>query len=130
MSKQACSNHDLLLISAKVIAFIVKAEAFRSGTQYTTPEQYTPKQTTITTDKLNTVLVSQTLRDNTYKLDPYKNNPTDSTLTTLAHMLECYDHTLKILQSLDIDSQRITQSTTIQTTLEKVNIVFRSSNPI
>ena len=38
---------------------------------------------------------------------------------------------LKFLQSLDIDSKRITQSSkAIQTTLESVNIVFRSSNHI
>ena len=60
--------------------------------------------------KLNNVLTSRTLRDITYKLDPYKENPTDSSLTTHTHILECYDNTLKILQSLDIDSQRINQS--------------------
>ena len=86
---------------------MVKAEKARSETQYTTPEQYTPKPPTTTTDKLNNVLTSRTLRDITYKLDPYKKNPTDSSLTTLTHILECYDNTLKILQSLDIDSQRI-----------------------
>ena len=108
---------------------MVKAEKTKSETQYTTPEQYTPKPTITTTDKLNTVLTSRTLRDLTYKLDPYKKNPTDSPLITLTHILECYDHTLKILQSLDIDSQRITQpSKAKQTTLEYLKIVF--SNPI
>ena len=87
---------------------MVKAEKARSETQYTTPEQYTPKLPTTTTDKLNNVLTSRTLRDLTYKLDSYKKNPTDSPLTTLTHILECYDHILKVLQSLDIDSQRIT----------------------
>ena len=33
-----------------------------------------------------------------------------SPLTTLTRILEGYDHTLKMLQSLDFDSQRITQS--------------------
>ena len=104
---------------------MVKAEKAKSETQYTTPKQYTPKPPTTTTDKLNNVLTSRTLRDLTSKLDPHKKNSTDSPLRTLTHILECYDHTLKILQSLDIDSQRITQSSkAIQTTLEILNIVF------
>ena len=96
----------------------------RSETQYTTPEQYTPKQPTTTTVKLNNVLKSRTFHDLTYKLDPYKTNPSDSPHTTLTHILDCYDNTLKILQTLD--SQRITQSSkATQTTLENINIVFR-----
>ena len=108
LSKQSYSYNELLFISAKVIAFMVKAEKARSETQYTTPEQYTPKPSTTTSDKLNNVLTSQTIRDLTHKLDPYKKKPTDYSLTTLTHILECFDNTLKILQS--IDSQRNTQS--------------------
>ena len=67
-----------MFISAKVIAFMVKAEKAKSETQYNTSEQYTPK-----------------LRDLTYNLDTYKKNPTDSSLTTLIQTLECFDHTLK-----------------------------------
>ena len=108
-----------MFISAEVITLMVKAENAKSETQYT------PKQPTTTTNKLNNVLTSRTLRDLTYKLDPYKKNLSDSQLTTLTHILECYDHTLKILQSLDIDSQSITQSSkAIQTRLENLNIVF------
>ena len=118
-----------MFISGKIIAFTGKAEKAKFETHNTTPEHYTPKQSTTTTDKLNNVLTSRTLRDLTYKLDPYKMNPSDSPLTTLTHILECYDHTLKILQSVDIDSQRVTQSSkAIQTTLEILQIVF--SNPI
>ena len=118
-----------MFISAKVIAFMVKAEKHKSETRYTTPEQYTPKPPTTITDKLNNVLASRTIGDLTYELDPYKKNPTGSPLTKLTHILQCYDHTLKLLQSLDIDSQRITQSSkAIQTTLESLNIVF--CNPI
>ena len=58
------------IFSAKVITFMVKAEKAMSETQYTTPEQYTPKQPTTTTAKINNVLTSRTLRDLTYKLDP------------------------------------------------------------
>ena len=67
---------------------MVKAEKTKTETQYTTPEQYTPKSPTTTTDKLNNVLTSRTLRDLTYKLDSYKKNLTDSPLTTLTHILE------------------------------------------
>ena len=129
LSKQSDSYNELLFISAKVIALTAKAEKATSETQYTAPGQYTPKPPTTTTDKLNNILTSRTLRDLTYKLDPYKKNPTDSSLTTLTHILECYDHTLRILQSLDIDSQRITRSSkAIQKTLESLNLVF--SKPI
>ena len=113
LCKQSLSYNELLFISAKVIAFMVKTEKTRSETQYTTPKQYTPKQPTTTIDYLNNVLTSQTLRDLTYKLDPYTTNPSDSQLTTLTHMLDCYDHTLKILQSLDIDSQGIAKSSKV-----------------
>ena len=88
---------------------MVKAEKTNSETQYTTPEQHTPKQPRTTTDKLNNVLTSRTLRDLTYKLDPYKKNPSDSPLRSLTHILESFDHNLKILQYLDIDSLRNTQ---------------------
>ena len=54
--------------------------------------------------------------------------PSDSPSVTLTHILDCYDHILKILQSLNFDSQRNTQSSkAIQRTLENLNIVF--SNP-
>ena len=110
---------------------MVKAEAARSDTQYTTPENYTPKQPTITTGKPINYLASRIHRDINYKLDPYKKNPRESPHATLTHIVECYDHTHKTLQSLDNDSQRITQSSkAIQTTLEQLNIVFRSSNPM
>ena len=128
LSKHACSYNELMFISAKIIAVMVKAEKAKSGTQYTSPEQYTSKQRTTTTDKLNNVLTSRTLRDLTYKLDPFRKNHSDSPLATLTHILNSYNHTLKILQFLDIDSQRITQSSkAIQTTLESLNIVFSNS---
>ena len=96
MSKQAYSDNELLFISAKVITFMVRADKAKSEPQYTTPELYTPKQPTTTTDKLNNVLRSRTLQELIYKLNPYKKNPSDSPLPTLTHILECYDHTLKI----------------------------------
>ena len=128
LSKQAYSYNELMFISAKIIAFMVKAEKAKSETQYTTLAHYTPKPPKTTTDKLNKVLSSRTLRDRTYQLEPYKKNPSDSPLTTLTHIGDWYDHTLRKLQLLDIDSQRITQSSkAIQTKLENLNIV--SSKP-
>ena len=96
LSKQAYSYNELMFISAKINAFMVKAEKAKSETQYTTPEYYTPKTPTTTTDKPNNVLTSRTLRDLTYKLEPYKKNPSDSPLATLTNILDCYDLTLKI----------------------------------
>ena len=75
LSKQSYSYNELLFVSAKVFAFLVKAEKAISETQYTTPEQYTPKQPTTTTVKLNNVLTSRTLCHLTCKLDPYKRIP-------------------------------------------------------
>ena len=63
ISKQAYSYNELMFISAKIIAFMVNTEKAKSETQYTTPEHYTPKPPTTTTDKLNNVLTSRTLRD-------------------------------------------------------------------
>ena len=101
LSKQAFSYNELMFIPAQILAFMVKAEKAKVETQYTTPEHYTPKHPTTTTDKLNNVLTSRSLRGLTYTLEPYEKKPSDSPLATLIHILDCYDHTLKILQSLD-----------------------------
>ena len=93
--------------------------------------QEQPKQPKLTTDKPINILASRTFRDIIYKLDPLKQNPTYSPITKRTHILDCYDHTLKILQCLEIDSQRITPSSkAIQTTLERLNKIFRTSNHI
>ena len=49
----------------------------------------TLKHRITTTDELNNVLNSRTLREITNKLDPYKKNPKDSPLATLTNKLEC-----------------------------------------
>ena len=46
----------------------------------------------------------------TILLEPFKRNPSETPITTLTHILHCYDRTNKLLQTLDLDSQRITQS--------------------
>ena len=43
-------------------------QKIKSETQYTTPERYTLEQPTTTTDKLNNVLTSRTLHDQTQKI--------------------------------------------------------------
>ena len=49
------------------------------------------------------MLNSRTLKDRTQMLQPYKKNPSDSPITTLNHLIHCYDRTSKLLQTLDID---------------------------
>ena len=80
-------------------------------------------------DKLSSVLNNRTLRDMTNLLEPYKRNPSETPITTLTHILHCYDRTHKFLQTLDLDSQRITQSTqAIQSALETITTLFNSTN--
>ena len=76
----------------------------------------------ITPENFSPVIENRTLRDITHLLDPYKRNSSDSPITTLTHILHCYDRTHKLLQSLDLNSQRIIQSSqAIQSTLEYVS---------
>ena len=61
--------------------------------------------------------------------EPYKRNPFETPITTLTHILHCYDRTHKLLQTLDLDSQRITQSSqAIQSALETITTLFKSTN--
>ena len=72
---------------------------------------------------------NRTLRDNTNLLDPFKRNPSDTPITTLTHILHCYDRTHKLLQTLILDSQYITQSSqAIQAALGSITTLFNSSN--
>ena len=78
-----------------------------------------------TPDILSSVLNNRTLRDMTNLLDPYKRTPSETPITTLTHILHCYDRTHKLLQTLDLDSQRITQSSqVIQFALEFIITLF------
>ena len=82
-----------------------------------------------TPDIFSSVLNNRTLRDITNLLDPYKRNPSDTPIITLTHILHCYDRTHKLLQTLDLDSQRITQSFEgIQSALESITTLFNSIN--
>ena len=101
--KQSYSYNELLFISAKVISFMVQNEPKTEHKSHTSPIRNTP-------DKLSSVLNNRTLRDITNLLDPYKRTPSETPITTITHILHCYDRTHKLLQTLDLDSQRITQS--------------------
>ena len=72
---------------------------------------------------------NRTLRDFTNVSDPYKQNHSEKAITILTHILHCYDTTHKFIQTLDLDSQRITQSSqAIQSALESITTLFNSTN--
>ena len=120
--KQTYSYNELLFISAKTISFMVQAEQKTEHKSHASPIKNTP-------DKLSSVLNNRTLRDMTNLLEPYKRNSSETLITTLTHILHCYDRTHKLLQTLDLDSQRITQSSeAIQSALETISTLFNSTS--
>ena len=93
----------------------------RSYNDHKSPTKYPIKQTT--SEKLATILNNRTLKDLTQMRDPNKRNPSDSPITTLNHLIHCHNMTSQLLQTLDLDSQRITQSSqAIQSALESMNL--------
>ena len=119
---QTYSYNELLFIAAKTISFMVQAEQKNEHKSHSSPIKNTP-------DKLSSVLNNRLLRDITNLLDPYKRNPSDTPITTLTHILYCYDRTHKLLQTLGLDSQRITQSSqAIQSALESITTLFNLTN--
>ena len=120
--KQTYSYNELLFNSAKTISFMVQAEQKTEHKLHSSPIKNAP-------DKLSSVLHNRTLRDMTNLLEPYKRNPSETPITTLTQILHCYDRTHKLLQTLDLDSQRITQSSqAIQSALETITTLFNSTN--
>ena len=120
--KQTYSFNELLFISAKTISFMVQTEHKTEHKSHTSAIRNTP-------DKLSSVMNNRTLGDITNLLDPYKRSPSDTPITTLTHILHCYDRTHKLLQTLDLDSQRTTQSSqAIQPALESITTLFNSTN--
>ena len=80
-------------------------------------------------EKLSSVLNNRTLRDITNLLDPNKRTPSETPIITLTLILHCYDRTHKLLQALDLNSQRITQSSqAIESVLESITTLFNSTN--
>ena len=91
------------------------------------PSKSPIKQTT--SEKLFNMLNNRTLKDLTQMLDPYKRNSSDSLITTLNHLIHCHNRYSQLLQTLDLDSQRITQSSqAIQSALESMNTIFNTPN--
>ena len=82
-----------------------------------------------TPEKFSSVLKTRTIKDITHLLDPYKRNSSDTLITTLTHSIHYYDRAHKLLQSFDLDSQRIAQSSqAIQSALESITTLFTSTN--
>ena len=74
-------------------------------------------------------LPTRNSHDLTLMFDPYQRNPSDSPITTRTHRFDCYDRNNKLLQTLDLDSQRITQSSNaIQSALESLYALFLTSD--
>ena len=119
--KQTHTYIELPIIAAKTISFMVQAEQKSEHKVPSSPIKNTP-------DKLSSVLNNRTLRDITNLLDPYKRTPSETPITTLTHILDCYDRTHKPLQTLDLDSQRITQSSQAIQSLESITTLFNSTN--
>ena len=127
LSKQSHSYNELLFIAAKIISYLVQTEQKYSDHKSSTKSPVKHSQTT--SEKLSTKLNNRTLKDLTQMLDPYKRNQSDSPITTLNHLIHCYDKTSKLLQTLDLDSQRITQSSqVIQSALDSMNTLFSTFN--
>ena len=62
-------------------------------------------------------------------MEPYKQNSFDAAVTTLTHLVHSYERLHNILQSLDLDSKRTTQSSKTKTsTLTSMNTIFSSVN--
>ena len=90
LHKQTYSYNELLFFAAKSISFIVQAEHKSEHKFHSSSIKNTP-------DKLSSVLNNRTLRDITNLLDPYKRTPSETPITTLTHILHCYDRTHKHL---------------------------------
>ena len=91
--KHTYSYNELLFISAKTFSFMVQTEHKPEHKAHTSPIRNTP-------GKLSSVMNNRTLRDITNLLDPYQRNPSETHITTLTHILHCYDRTHKLLQTL------------------------------
>ena len=87
---------------------MVQTEQKRTYSDHKSATKPPIKHSQTTSEKLSTMLNNCTLKNLTQMLDPYKQNPSDSPITTLIRLIHCYDRISKLLQTLDLDSQRIT----------------------
>ena len=101
---------------------MVQTEHKTEHKSHTSPIRNTP-------EKLSSVMNNRALRDNTNFLELYKRKTSVTPITTLTHILHWYDRTHNLLQTLDLDSQRITQSSQAkQSALEPITTLFNSTN--
>ena len=129
LSKHSHAYNELLFIAAKSIFFMVQTEQKRTYSDHKSPTKSPIRHSQTTSEKLFTMLNNRTLKDLIQMLDPYKRIPSDSPITTLNHLIHCYDRTSKRLQTLDLGSQRITQSSQAnQSALESFNTLFSTFN--
>ena len=108
LPNQIHSFNELLFVSDKVISFMVQAE---NKTVHKPPPINHKAPTRFfqnTSDELDTMLNNRTLQDLSQMLDACKRNSSDSPTTTLTHFITCYIRTNKLLQTLDLNSQRTT----------------------
>ena len=107
-AKQSHSNHELIFFSAKINSYMVqtehKAEHKPPPSEHMSPSRNTSK-------KLSSVFNNGTLREITY-LPIYWSRTNETPQILSSPLLHCHDRTHKLLQPLDLDSQRITQSFT------------------
>ena len=106
LSKQSYSYNELLFISAKVTSYMVQAEL---KTERKPPSTELTSHIGKAPEKLSYVLNNRTLREIDHLMKQYKQNSSDSAVTTLTHLVYSFERRHKLLQSLDLDSQRITQ---------------------
>ena len=135
LSKQSHSYNELLFIAAKTISYMVQTEqnhTVQTEQKHCYNNQKSPPKSPIkqtTSEKLSNILNNRALKDLTQLLDPYKRNSSVSPITTLNHLIHCHNRTSQLLQTLDFDSQRITQSSqAIQSALESMNTLFNTLN--
>ena len=122
LSKQSYSYNEHLFASAKTISYMVQTLRKAEYKSHSSSIRNTP-------EKFFSVLNNCSLRAITHLLDPCKRNTSDTLITTLTHIIHCYDRTHKLLQSLDLYPQRITQSSqAVQSALESITSLSDSTN--
>ena len=93
LAKQLHFYSELLFISVKINSYIPteqKADHKPPPIEYTLPIRNT-------SETFSSVFNNRTLRDITHLLYQYKRNSSDSLITSLTHIIHCYDRTRKIL---------------------------------
>ena len=97
LSKQSYSYKELLLISAKVISFMVKSEqnTNKKSTHFER-HRFPSRNSSFLTDKMTVMLSLRSIEDMTEKFEPYKRH-NETPLTTLTRLVDHYERTSKLL---------------------------------